>query len=93
MRYNNIGKNKENGIVYTPTEMADYVAKEMIKYKKTPCLDCIEILDPAVGKGELMVSMINAVSNMGLPIKAVGYETDKYTAENTQKNFCKMCKK
>ena len=50
MRYNNIGKNKENGIVYTPTEMADYVAKEMIKYKKTPCLDCIEILDPAVGK-------------------------------------------
>ena len=35
MRYNNIGKNKENGIVYTPTEMADYVAKEMIKYKKT----------------------------------------------------------
>ena len=87
MRYNNIGKNKENGIVYTPTEMADYVAKEMIKYKKTPCLDCIEILDPAVGKGELMVSMINAVSNMGLPIKAVGYETDKYTAENTQKNL------
>lgn len=87
MRYNNIGKNKENGIVYTPTEMADYVAKEMIKYKKTPCLDCIEILDPAVGKGELMVSMINAVSNMGLPIKAVGYEIDKYTAENTQKNL------
>lgn len=25
MRYSNTGKNKKNGVVYTPTEMADYI--------------------------------------------------------------------
>lgn len=89
MRYSNIGKNKENGIVYTPTEMAEYVVREMLKYKKNTFYDCIEILDPAVGEGELLISMINAVLNMGIPIKIVGYETDECVAENTQKNLQK----
>ena len=89
MRYNNIEKKKKNGVVYTPTEMAEYVAMEMMKYKKNTFCDCIEILDPAAGEGELLISMINEVLNMGIPIKAVGYETDEYIAEKTQKNLCK----
>lgn len=59
MRYANTGKNKENGIVYTPVEMADYVAKEMLKYHNNQFESEITILDPAVGKGELLVSMIS----------------------------------
>lgn len=89
MRYSNTGKNKKNGVVYTPTEVADYVATEVLKYKKNEFTNCIEILDPAVGEGELLVSMINAVTAMGLPIKAVGYETDKKVAERTQEKLQK----
>lgn len=84
MRYSNTGKNKENGVVYTPTEMADYVAFEMLKYKRNGFEGRIEILDPAVGEGELLISMINAVKENGLPIKAVGYETDEVVATKTQ---------
>lgn len=84
MRYSNTGKSKENGVVYTPTEMADYVAFEMLKYKRNGFEGRIEILDPAVGEGELLISMINAVKENGLPIKAVGYETDEVVATKTQ---------
>lgn len=84
MRYSNTGKNKKNGVVYTPTEMADYVAFEMLKYKRNGFERSIDILDPAVGKGELLISMINAVKKNGLPIKAVGYETDEVVATKTQ---------
>ena len=84
MRYSNTGKSKENGVVYTPTELADYVAFEMLKYKRNGFEGRIEILDPAVGEGELLISMINAVKENGLPIKAVGYETDEVVATKTQ---------
>lgn len=84
MRYSNTGKSKENGVVYTSTEMADYVAFEMLKYKRNGFEGRIEILDPAVGEGELLISMINAVKENGLPIKAVGYETDEVVATKTQ---------
>lgn len=84
MRYSNTGKNKENGVVYTPTEMADYVAFEMLKYKRNDFEGCIEILDPAVGAGELLISIINKVKDKGLPIHAVGYETDEMVALKTQ---------
>ena len=84
MRYSNTRKNKENGVVYTPTEMADYVAFEMLKYKRNGFEGRIEILDPAVGEGELLISMINAVKENGIPIKAVGYEIDEVVATKTQ---------
>ena len=52
MRYSNAGKLKENGVVYTPTEMANYLAFEIYKYWKADKTDNICILDPAVGQGE-----------------------------------------
>ena len=48
MRYSNTGKSKENGVVYTPTEMADYVAFEMLKYKRNGFEG--KVLDVPVGK-------------------------------------------
>ena len=83
-RYSNTGKTKENGVVYTPKEMADYVATEMLKYRRTEFKDRINILDPAVGRGELLIAMINAVADQELPIHAVGYETDEDVAKNTE---------
>ena len=34
MRYKNESKEKSNGIIYTPIEMADFLALEMIKFRK-----------------------------------------------------------
>ena len=31
MRYKNTGKVKENGVVYTPIEIANYISEELIR--------------------------------------------------------------
>lgn len=90
MRYSNTGKNKENGVVYTPEEMANYVAKEILNYRTTPFESEISILDPAVGTGELLFAMINTVKKQGIRIKAVGYETDELVGKETQKKLESM---
>lgn len=91
MRYKNESKWKENGVVYTPTEMADYVATEMLKYKPVEsCANEILILDPAVGEGELLISMLNAIKTTAKTITAVGYETDEEVAKKTQISVSKL---
>lgn len=86
MRYKDVNKNKKNGVVYTPSNMADYVAKLILKYSsKYENNGVIEILDPAVGGGELLISMIYELKRQGINhIRAVGYETDKEVANNTE---------
>lgn len=85
MRYSNESKRKSNGVVYTPTEMANYVSKQMLRYRPVNNIE-ISILDPAVGEGELLIAMIKAVrrANRDIQIKAVGYETDKAVGESTE---------
>ena len=53
MRYSNENKQKANGVVYTPTEMADYLASEMIHFSKIDLSQKsnVTLLDPAIGEG------------------------------------------
>ena len=53
MRYKNESKEKRNGVIYTPTDMADYLAAEMIKYGQFDLSTASEVnvLDPAIGEG------------------------------------------
>lgn len=88
MRYSNTGKAKENGVVYTPTKMANYLANEIYKNWKGNTANNICILDPAVGQGELLIAMVQLLSANGIKnISAVGYETDRQVAINTQKKL------
>jgi len=90
MRYGNENKNKANGVVYTPIEMATYVARQMTRYKTAHNDDRTMILDPAVGEGELLVAMINAIKSHGNAITAVGYETDEVVAKSTQERLSNL---
>ena len=86
MRYKNEDENKENGVVYTSPRMAEYVADQMIKYSSLSAnQECVTILDPAVGEGELLVALITRLLSMGKSVTATGYETNKTVAEHTQK--------
>lgn len=88
MRYRNTGKSKENGVVYTPPEMADYLACEIVKCRKNKFDNQIEILDPAVGGGELLISLIKALKEKTKsPIVAIGYETDKDVCIQTEEKL------
>ena len=84
MRYKNESKEKSNGVVYTPTDMAEYVAKQMMRYSHEGVNSTISILDPAVGEGELLIAIINKVLPSNKKIHVVGYETDEEVGKNTQ---------
>jgi len=83
MRYSNINKEKANGVVYTPKTMANYLANEMIKYKEKNNCGVIRILDPAVGKGELVRALLNVIYHTHSLIEVVGYETDADVCRET----------
>lgn len=94
MRYSNESKEKVNGVVYTPTLLADYLSDEMIKYshfnfKKNKK---VKVLDPAVGEGELLVSLISRLLKVSadLKIEVVGYEMDGLVADTTRKSLSNM---
>lgn len=88
MRYKKITKEKENGVVYTPVEMANYVATQMIQYGSKKIYETIDVLDPAVGEGELLVSMVNTLKKeFSNPIRIVGYETDTNVCSKTEERL------
>ena len=88
MRYANETKEKTNGVVYTPIEMADYLAEQMIEFSPLNFsnLTSVSILDPAAGEGELLISIIRKIIAMkgNIGIVAVGYETDATVASATK---------
>jgi len=91
MRYTNTSKSKENGIVYTPTAMAEYLAHEMITYDPPRDNCVITVLDPAVGGGELLIALFKALSaSSNSKIMAVGYETDSAICKKTQQKLEKQ---
>lgn len=88
MRYKNESKEKSNGIIYTPIEMADFLALEMLKYSQFDLKNAkeVNILDPAIGEGELILSMVSKILaiNPEILINIDGYETDATVASKTE---------
>ena len=64
MRYKNESKEKKHGVVYTPVDMADYLSSELILNHGCSFDDEITILDPAVGQGELLISIGNSLKKL-----------------------------
>ena len=90
MRYSNESQEKTNGVVYTPSDMADFVANEMIKYHVPLIEENVFIMDPAVGQGSLLIALIKALKCSGKSIYAVGYETNEDTAVTTTQELLRM---
>lgn len=70
---------KATGSHYTPKILADFVAQQILSVWKTKSqTDYIYILDPAVGDGELLNSILEQLSGRGYrKIKVFGFETNK----------------
>jgi len=89
LRYNDVTKRKANGVVYTPTLMADYLANEMVKTLSPNDLMSIRILDPAIGDGELVISLLNYIYdiNPSADISVTGYEIDSLIIASTEERI------
>jgi tRNA1(Val) A37 N6-methylase TrmN6 len=86
MRYANETYTKNNGIVYTPRAMADYLSNLILNNTRKLPKNTIRILDPAIGDGELIISMLFQIRKRiseNIKISVVGFETNKSIIKNT----------
>ena len=72
-RYGEVNETKASGVTYTPPELADFVADQMLKMADLPKGRPVRVLDPAIGHGELLLSLL---SRLNLDVEVYGFETD-----------------
>ena len=78
-RYSDVNAEKAGGVTYTPKELADFVARAIVGAAGAWANNQpIRLLDPAVGDGELLMSLLAQLDRPGMPaIEAHGFETDQ----------------
>lgn len=74
---------KAAGAHYTPPELASFVARQLVTaWSRGPQRQDPRILDPAVGDGQLLVALLEALTDEGFRVKCVtGYDTDPGAVE------------
>lgn len=77
-RYKTVTEEKSGGATYTPKILSDFVAQQIVRTTaKLPTDRPLRVLDPAVGDGELLVSLLDHLANQpGLTIEVYGFETN-----------------
>lgn len=92
-RYKEVTKKKADGATFTPKALSDFVAKnivdsaqELIASKKK-----LRLLDPAVGEGELLLSLINELIKFPkIELEVYGFDQDENSlaiSKSRIKNF------
>lgn len=76
-RYSGVDRQKSNGVTYTPSGFANFVAEQMLKVAVLPKSGKIRVLDPACGEGVLLDALIKNLSPvLRKRVEVVGYDTD-----------------
>lgn len=78
-RYAVVPEEKAGGATYTPKILSDFVAHKIIEiFDEFPVDRPLRILDPAIGDGELLVSLMQQLADRPeLNINVYGFETDQ----------------
>lgn len=76
-----MSETKAGGVTYTPRVLADFVSQCIVSTADVPAKRPVRVLDPAVGDGELLVSLLSRLQG---PVHVTGFETD-LTALDTAK--------
>lgn len=92
-RYSSVTEEKSSGATYTPKLLADFVARQIVQGAgNLTGNNTLRILDPAIGHGELLVSLLEQLpSQRGLQLEVYGFETDanalSIAAERLEQKF------
>lgn len=88
-RYHSVSEEKAGGATYTPKILADFVAQRIVEIAGTlPTDRPLRILDPAIGHGALLVSLLEHLANQpGLNIEVYGFETDSKALDTAAKRL------
>lgn len=76
-RYETVTEEKAGGATYTPKIFADFVAQQIVKVFQFRSLERpLRVLDPAIGDGELLISLLEQLSDRAVNIEIHGFETN-----------------
>ena len=93
-RYQDVGDVKSTGATYTPKNLADFVADQIVNVADLDdAVDIpLRILDPAIGDGELIVSLLERLREFrSRPIVITAFDTDVRALEYA-KTRIKTCR-
>jgi len=89
IKYNHVESQKEEGAYYTPALFADFISNNIIKQANLQ--KHVKILDPAVGDGELLISLIEKLyQNNIVDIKVYGFDINAESIKITRKRLNKL---
>ena len=76
-RHKLVTEKKAGGVTYTPKLLADFVARQIVETTRRFSTNIpVRILDPAVGDGELLISLLEQLAHKtNLAIRVYGFET------------------
>jgi methylase of polypeptide subunit release factors len=76
-RYQRVDAEKACGAVYTPENLARFVAELVVENAMLQDREAITILDPAIGDGALVLALLNTLKNKPRTVVSVrGFDTD-----------------
>src|SRR5882672_12223614 len=75
-RYQSVTEEKAGGATYTPHLLADFVADQIVTSACHEGVDTVRVLDPAIGDGELLLSLLKKLLPMTeRPVHVFGFDT------------------
>ena len=92
-RYHIVTEEKAGGATYTPKILSDFVARKIVEIAGSlPTNRPLRILDPAVGHGELLVSLLEHLADRPrLKIEVHGFETDPEALRTATERLRQEC--
>lgn len=76
--HSSLTERKQTGSHYTPKSLSDFVARQMLLvWAKLSAAKTVRVLDPAIGDGQLITSVIAQLQQHGIRvIEVLGFDTD-----------------
>ena len=89
-RYQLVTEEKAGGATYTPLLLADFVADQIVSCARFEGTDIIRVLDPAVGDGELLLSLLKKLlPRTEAAVHVFGFDTDEAALGEARRRISK----
>jgi len=79
---NQLLEKKHTGATFTPKELADYLSNRLIEYIEDKSY--FNVLDPACGDGELLISIGKHLNNLGIDYSLSGFDSNESYLEDAK---------
>jgi adenine-specific DNA-methyltransferase len=87
-RYQLVTQEKAGGATYTPLLLADFVAAQIVACARLEEATTVRVLDPAVGDGELLLSLLKKLLPVTeAPVHVFGFDTHEYALSEARRRI------